>query len=304
MNDTLIIVICIFLMSVVWRFYFKLKEGIDNVDNYVMPISFSNNRSTNPSKDESKTIHVPEQITSSGNLNLMKNTNLEGALNVKSNADIQGPLLVAGNTTLKGEVKIPRGVSIHLGDGEAKEGNAGKIAYGIWDSPSLLSIVGGGYYPRKVKVWDDLNVGRDLSVNGNTTTNSLNVNGSGYINNATMNSLNVNGNIDMKKLNVNGTSNIIGIQCGKREAGLGANARVNFPSNFASNNVFVFTNPAEGSWDVQTTIRVVRVDSGGFNYEQRSGRQYREGGNKYIRGIQSYDLHQSDFGFTWIAFCI
>ena len=288
MNDTLIIVICIFLMSVLWNFYFKIKEGIENVDNYVMPISFSNNKSTNPSSDESKTINVPEQITSTGNLNLMKNTNLEGALNVKSNADIQGPLLVTGNTTLKGEVKIPRGVSIHLGDGEAKEGNAGKIAYGIWDSPSLLSIVGGGYYPRKVKVWDDLNVGRDLSVNGNTTTNTLNVPG----------------NIDTKKININGTSNIIGIQCGKRGPGLGANARVNFPSRFANNNVFVFTNPGEGDWSEQTTIKIVSVDSGGFNFQQRSGRQYREDGNRYIRGIQSYDLAQSEYSFTWVAFCI
>ena len=52
MNDTLIIVICIFLMSIIWNFYFKnLKEGINNTDNYVMTISFSNNNSTNPSKD-------------------------------------------------------------------------------------------------------------------------------------------------------------------------------------------------------------------------------------------------------------
>lgn len=304
MNDTLIIVICIFLMSVIWNFYFKIKEGIENVDNYVMPISFSNNKSTTPRIDESKTISVPEQITSAGNLNLMKNTNLEGALNVKSNADVQGPLLVSGNTTLKGEVKIPRGVPIHLGAGEAKEDNAGKIAYGIWDSPSLLSIVGGGYYPRKVKVWDDLNVGRDLSVNGNTTTSSLNVKESGSINNAIMNTLNVNGKIDTKKINVNGTSNIIGIQCGKRGSGLGANARVDFPSGFENNNVFVIATPAEGNSDVQTTIRIVRVDSGGFNFEQRSGKQYREDSNRYIRGIQSYDLYESDFAFTWVAFCI
>jgi hypothetical protein len=308
MNDTLIIVICIFLMSVIWNFYFKIKEGIENVDNYVMPISFSNNRSTNPSRDESKTIHIPEQVTSAGDLNLMKNTNLEGALNVKSNADIQGPLLVKGTTTLEGnvveEIKNPKGVPIHFGVGENKEGNAGKISYGSYDLNDTLSIVGGGNGPRKVKVWDDLNVGSNLSVNGNTTTTSLNVNGAAYINNATMNTLNVNGNIDTKKLNVNGTSNIIGIQCGKRGGGLGANERVAFPTNFPNNNVFVIATPSEGNWDEQTTIRIVSSDSGGFSYEQRSSKQYREDSNRYIRGIQSYDLDQSQLGFTWIAFCI
>ena len=140
MNDTLIIVICIFLMSVIWSFYFKIKEGIENVDNYVMPISFSNNKSTNPSRDESKTINVPGQITSNGNLNLMKNTNIEGALNVKSNVDVNSGLLVKGNTTTN-ELKV--------------NGNT---------NTNGLSVNGN-------------TTTNGLSVNGNTTTNGLNVTG-------------------------------------------------------------------------------------------------------------------------------
>ena len=83
MNDNLIIVTCIFFMSILWNLYFKsLKEGVDN---YVMPISFSDNYSTNPSRDESRTINVPGQITSNSDLRLMKNTTVDGSLNVRDN---------------------------------------------------------------------------------------------------------------------------------------------------------------------------------------------------------------------------
>ena len=106
MNDVLIIVICIFFMSILWSFYFKrIKEGVDN---YVMPVSFSDNSSTDPSKDESKTIHVPEKIKTNNdlNLNLMNNTNVEGALNVKTNSNLQGPLDVTGETKLKSKLTV------------------------------------------------------------------------------------------------------------------------------------------------------------------------------------------------------
>lgn len=202
MNDALIIVICIFFMSIIWSFYFKkIREGVDNIDNYVMPISFSNNRSTTPGVDESKTIIVPEQIKSNTNLNLMNNTNVEGALNVKQNADIRGPLLVNGATTLNQEIKIPNNVPVHFGFETNKQVDAGKISYGSWGLNDTLSIVGGGQIPRKVKIWDDLSVASNLKTGNNTTTNTLNVNSEAYVNSLNTNSLNVynNGEIKMPK---------------------------------------------------------------------------------------------------------
>lgn len=202
MNDALIIVICIFFMSIIWSFYFKkIREGVDNIDNYVMPISFSNNRSTTPGVDESKTIIVPEQIKSNTNLNLMNNTNVEGALNVKQNADIRGPLLVNGTTTLNQEIKIPKNVQMNFGAEQPKDWWAGKIYYETWANNDTLSIVGGGYGPRRVRIWDDLSVASNLNTGNNTTTNTLNVNSEAYVNSLNTNSLNVydNGEIKMPK---------------------------------------------------------------------------------------------------------
>jgi hypothetical protein len=294
-------------MSVIWNFYFKIKEGIENVDNYVMPISFSNNKSTNPSRDESKTIHIPEQVTSAGDLNLMKNTNLEGALNVKSNADIQGPLLVKGTTTLEGnvvqEIKIPKDVPIHFGIGESKQGDAGKISYGSYDLNDTLSIVGGGNGARKVKVWDQLNVGDDLNVgkylnvgknlnvgddlkvNKTITTNNLKVEGDLYVKS-------VKSDLNVPGLKINNTANLKGIQSGTRSNNKG---KVYFSPPFENNNVFVFCSRIQEEDGVMSNIVTHGITNSEFSYTQTGARQ----GSDY-----GYDYGYSGYEFKWIAFCI
>jgi hypothetical protein len=323
MNDTLIIVICIFFMSIIWSFYFKkIKEGVDNIDNYVIPISFSDNKSTIPNDDKSETIHVPRKITTTGgeDLFLMKNTNVEGALNVKNNADIGGPLLVKGETTLKQEVKIPMHVPIHFGVGQNKQVDAGKISYGSYGLDDTLSIVGGGNGARKVKIWDNLNVGDNLSVNSNTTTGSLNVGGNtGVTGNTTTGSLNVGGKADVNslkvggntttislntnELNINNIMNIKGIQMGRVGSGHSGHKWVGFPKSFPTNNVFVFTTPEGDGWEYQTTTRVTSVNGTGFQFQQISATAHREGA-KIIRGVMSYIKGNSGYPFAWIAFCI
>jgi hypothetical protein len=306
MNDMLIIVLCIFLMSILWTFYFKnLKEGVDNIDNYVMPISFSDNRSTNPSRDESKTINVPGQINSEGDIKLMKNTNVEGALNVKNNLDIRGI------TNLNGEIKIPNEVPIHFGAGQNKEVNAGKISYGSYGWHDHLSIVGAGYGPRKVRLWDDLSVSNDvvvdrnLKVSGNTNTNTLNAG------NTAVNSLYVSGktdtkslkvgdiDVDIEKLFVIQNSGIRSIQVGLRGR-KGWAEREYFPKKFPTNNVFVFTSVIGNDPDLQTTIRVFNVDYEKFDFQQKSANR----GGRVPRTGWTYNEFGSDFPFAWIAFCI
>lgn len=301
----LIIVICIFLMSILWTFYFKnLKEGVDNIDNYVMPISFSDNRSTNPSRDESKTINVPGQINSAGDITLMKNTNVEGALNVKNNLDIRGI------TNLNREIKIPSDVPIHFGAGQNKEVNAGKISYGSYGWGNHLSIVGAGYGPRNVRLWDDLSVSNDvfidrnLKVSGNTNTNTLNAG------NTAVNSLYVSGNtntkslkvgdidVDIEKLFVIQNSGIRSIQVGFR--GSQGWGWVPFPKDFPTNNVYVFTSVIGNNDDLQTTIRVFDVNYKGFNFQQKSANR---GGRVPGKGW-TYNEFGSDFPFGWIAVCI
>ena len=226
MNDSLIIIICIFLMTIVWRFYFKLKEGIDNTDNYVMPISFSNNSSTDPSRDESKTISVPGQITTKDDLKLMKNTTVQGTLNVKGDTTLDG--------NVRGEIKMPIYVPLHFGVGQNKEVNAGKIAYGTWDSPDLLSIVGGGGAggypndPRKVKIWDHL--------------------------------------IVEQSINVGKSQDIFGVQSGNAVIS-GHNSRVNFPKEFSGDEVVVVVNPATttGNWNSNFMVNVIDSNKAGFN---------------------------------------
>ena len=284
MNDTLIIVICIFLMSIIWNFYFKnLKEGINNTDNYVMPISFSNNNSTNPSKDESKTINVPGQITSNNDLTLMKNTNIERDLNVK------------GTTNLNREIKIPMDVPIHFGVGQNKQVDAGKISYGTWDGPDILSIVGGGQIPRKVKIWDNLSVASDLNVGGNTTTNSLNVGGNTVTNSLTADKTTTNnltvGNTTTNSLNIGNTEGVLGIQAGIAEV-TGHNYRVTFPKEFAGDEVIVVTNPSGSTigWEWNFMTNVISANKSGFNVT--------------ITGISGGGTWlPQNVSITWIAFC-
>lgn len=58
------------------------------------------------------------------------------------------------------KVSVPRNEEIELGVGIRKEANAGKIRYGGWDD-SALNIVGAGRggERRKVRVWDDIQIG-------------------------------------------------------------------------------------------------------------------------------------------------
>ncbi len=296
----LIIVICIFLMLILWSFYFKnLKEGVDNIDNYVMPISFSDNRSTDPSRDESKTINVPGQINSTGDITLMKNTNVEGALNVKNNLDIRGI------TNLNREIKIPKNVQMNFGAEVPKDYWAGKIYYETWGNNDTLAIVGGGYGPRRIRLWDDVSVASNLRVDGNTDTNTLNAG------NAAVNSLYVSGKTDTKSLKVGGidvdieklfviqNSGIRSIQVGLRGRN-GANGRQYFPKKFPTNNVFVFTSVIGNDPDIQTTIRVYDVNYEKFEFQQKSANE----GGRVPRTGWTYNQFWSDYPFAWIAFCI
>jgi hypothetical protein len=286
-------------MLILWSFYFKnLKEGVDNIDNYVMPISFSDNRSTDPSRDESKTINVPGQINSSGDIKLMKNTNVEGALNVKNNLDIRGI------TNLNGEIKIPSEVPIHFGAGQNKEVNAGKISYGSYGWRDHLSIVGAGYGPRRIRLWDDVSVSSNLRVEGITNTNTL------HADNTAVNSLYVSGKTDTSSLKVGGidvdieklfviqNSGIRSIQVGFR--GSQGWGWVKFPKNFPTNTVYVFTSVIGNNDDLQTTIRVFDVNYQGFNFQQKSANR---GGRVPGKGW-TYNEFGSDFPFGWIAICI
>lgn len=298
MNDTLIIVICIFLMSFLWNFYFKnLKEGVDNIDNYVMPISFSDNKSTDPRRDESKTINVPGQINSTGDIKLMKNTNIDGALNVKNNLDIGGPLDVTGETNLRnkltvkgdttlngninGEIKIPMHVPIHFGVGQNKEVNAGKISYGSYNLNDTLSIVGGGNGSRKVKIWDNLIVGNNLDVNERITTKNLTVNGT----------------TDIPNLQINGTANIVGIQMGTVSRGAINNGTITFNPRFKDGStVFVFiTKSANDTSADMVTYTAYNATSKGFSYRQAA---------TYQGSNWAYVTHWSSYPFNWIAFAI
>ena len=92
MNDTIIIIICIFFIILTWVVYFKLliKEGNDpNVANYTMPISFSG-------EGDNKTINIPPIVTSNnGRLNLNATTT------INANTTINGIENVTGLSTLK-----------------------------------------------------------------------------------------------------------------------------------------------------------------------------------------------------------
>ena len=317
MNDTLIIVICIFLMSILWTFYFKnLKEGVDN---YVMPISFSDNSSTDPSRDESKTINVPGQINSSGDIKLMKNTNVEGALNVKNNLDIRGI------TNLNGEIKIPNEVPIHFGAGENKQIDAGKISYGSYGLKDNLSIVGAGNAPRRIRLWDDVSVASNLKVEGNTNTNTLNVIGKADVKSlkagdATVNTLNLDGiNIDKDSLSVIKDSGIkrieFGICSGEQNIVHPDNKRKNwklrennygnvkFKKEFDKNeNIYIFTTRNGGDTYESVhphecskigSINVFDVNTKGFNYRTSHVND--------LGGFRCY-FSRGDFPFFWVAF--
>jgi len=320
MNDKLIIVICIFLMSILWTFYFKnLKEGVDNIDNYVMPISFSDNRSTVPSRDESKTINVPGQINSSGDIKLMKNTNVEGALNVKNNLDIRGI------TNLNGEIKIPKNVQMNFGAEVPKDYWAGKIYYETWGNNDTLAIVGGGYGPRRIRLWDDVSVASNLKVEGNTNTNTLNVSGKADVKSlkagvATVDTLNLDGiNIDKDSLSVikdsgikriefgicSGEQNIVHTNKIRKNWNLRENnyGNVKFKKEFDTNeNIYIFTtrnggdtyesgNPHECS--KIGSINVFDVNTKGFNYRTSHVND--------LGGFRCY-FSRGDFPFFWVAF--
>jgi len=68
--------------------------------------------------------------------------------------------------------------TLEFGKGEYKEWNAGKIGYKTWTGNSL-DIVGAGvnWWDRKVHIYDDLNVGNNLTVTQNSTLNRTTLRG-------------------------------------------------------------------------------------------------------------------------------
>ena len=80
-----------------------------------------------------------------------------------------------GKNYIRGDTRFDRGKIIV---GASHNGVSNTISEGTWD-PDALCIVGKGVdgVVRKVRLWDDVQVDRNLIVNGNTTTSTLNVNG-------------------------------------------------------------------------------------------------------------------------------
>jgi hypothetical protein len=85
----------------------------------------------------------------------------------------QGGTTVPGSVTFSGDISLTSGKVIDLGSDDTTRGgyNAGKISYGhpVWDS-SALCIVGKGTNDsnRRIRMWDNVIVNKDLNVTGHT----------------------------------------------------------------------------------------------------------------------------------------
>lgn len=80
---------------------------------------------------------------------------INGPTTVTGTSTVHGTSTINGATTFNGPVAISGNNFLHLGSGIAgKQGDAGKIGYGLWTADAL-DIVGGGVnqFTRAVKVW-------------------------------------------------------------------------------------------------------------------------------------------------------
>jgi hypothetical protein len=202
---SIIVLFALIALIVFIGFYlFTSKEGFDNnlVDILPIKISSDNNTITVPN-----TIHGynGNDITIGGNVDITNDTVHKGKtfikpagpwVNVDPSIDMaigdndtglnwksDGIVSFWGNSQEIGTfgwdgITLKDNHVLELGKDQSKEVSAGKIGYQTFSGDSL-DIVGAGQNAgsRKVHIFDDLNVGNNVNVNGTTTLNQTTVNG-------------------------------------------------------------------------------------------------------------------------------
>jgi hypothetical protein len=196
-----IFILFLLILLSIFYFFFTTKEGFDKNLADILPIQISNDNST---------INVPNTIKGNQNQNLT----FKGGINVNNNAIHKGNTFIKptshwvnaqpnidlaigdDDTGLKWKsdgiisywgnaqeigtfghdgFTVNNRRTMEFGKGEDKEWNAGKIGYKTFSNESL-DIVGAGRNgeARKVRIYDNLNVGNNLRVNGSIKLGTAN----------------------------------------------------------------------------------------------------------------------------------
>ena len=220
---------------------------------------------------------------------------IKAAVKTLYNADIQAirnlsdiaTKLVAGGLTVPGNILLQMNNVIDFGSNDTtREGNAGKIGYGTFGDN--LSIVGKGNpgEPRRIRLWDNVDVGTNMYVGGSTNTNGLNTTGSLNISEPTGHPAIIGSLKNQWLINTYPNENFMGFRGFKDDAWTDFNLLIDNLGNVSVKNQLRTPSVKIGSWTIQ---------------EDNGHLQFIKDGTPYTKGNSYYFDVPADTGFSAIA---